>query len=237
MAVRKFTNIFNGRFTWYIFPRLLHGLTDSGCSQMSTVRSWAPRSLDHVLWDRNPGFLKSEIGPFSDFKRKSYLMDLKSAHSQESDFQESGEVDRFLKMGTHFQERSGSLENGLCVTWSGFWVCPGHLWLLILVAVEQIYDQITRRLVAQRVALATWVIWVNLQAFGDGGYWWKRWRTGSRYRCRCHDAVICLYSRDLARWYQQGPHSSKNLSSRKCTPNDIPRRVGPREEIQWVDFT
>ena len=51
-------------------------------------------------------------------------MDLKSAHSQESDFQESGEVDRFLKMGTHFQERSGSLENGLCVTWSGFWLCP-----------------------------------------------------------------------------------------------------------------
>ena len=41
-------------------------------------------------------------------------MDLKSAHSQESDFQESGEVDRFLKMGTHFQESSGSLENGLC---------------------------------------------------------------------------------------------------------------------------
>ena len=40
-------------------------------------------------------------------------------------------------------------------------------------------------------------------------------------------------SRDLARWYQQDPHSSsKNLSSRKCTPNDIPRRVGPREEIQ-----
>ena len=80
-----------------------------------------------VLWDRNPGFLKSEIGPFSDFKRKSYLMDLKSAHSQESDFQESGEVDRFLKMGTHFQERSGSLENGLCVTWSGFWLRPWYL--------------------------------------------------------------------------------------------------------------
>ena len=75
-----------------------------------------PRDLGQVLWDRNPGVLKSEIGPFSDFKRKSYLMDLKSAHSQESDFQESGEVDRFLKMGTHFQERSGSLENGLCVT-------------------------------------------------------------------------------------------------------------------------
>ena len=30
-------------------------------------------------------------------------MDLKSAHSQESDFQESGEVDRFLKMGTIFK--------------------------------------------------------------------------------------------------------------------------------------
>ena len=70
--------------------------------------------------DRNPGLLKSEIGPFSDFKRKSHLMDLKSTHSQESDFQESGEVDIFLKMGTHFQERSGALENGLCVTWSGF---------------------------------------------------------------------------------------------------------------------
>ena len=60
------------------------------------------RKFLNVLWDRNPGFLKSEIGPFSDFKRKSYLMDLKSAHSQESDFQESGEVDGFLKMGTHF---------------------------------------------------------------------------------------------------------------------------------------
>ena len=36
---------------------------------------------------------------------------------------------------------------------------------------------------------------------------------------------------------QQGPHSSKQLSSRKCTPNDIPRRVGPREEIQRVGFT
>ena len=82
---------------------------------------------DHVLRDRNPEFLKCEIGPFSDFKRKSYLMDLKSAHSQESDFQESGEVDRFLKMGTHFQERSGSLENDLCVTWSGFWLRPRYL--------------------------------------------------------------------------------------------------------------
>ena len=37
-------------------------------------------------------------------------MDFKSAHSQESDFQESSEVIRFLKMGTHFHERSSSLE-------------------------------------------------------------------------------------------------------------------------------
>ena len=66
--------------------------------------------------------------------KKSYLMGLKSAHFQESDFQESGEVDRFLKMGTHFQERSSSLGNGLCVTRSGFCLCPAYLWLLILVA-------------------------------------------------------------------------------------------------------
>ena len=89
------------------------------------------------------------------------------------------------------------------------------------------------------VAPAARVILSQTQAFRDGGYWWKRWRTGSRYhRCRCHDAVICVYSRDLARWYTQGPHSSsKQLSSKKCTPNDIPRRVGPREEIRWVGFT
>ena len=69
---------------------------------------------DHVLRDRNPGFLESEIGPFSDFKRKSYLMDLKSAHSQEFDFQEPGEVDRFLKMGTHFQDFGLSGKWSLC---------------------------------------------------------------------------------------------------------------------------
>ena len=66
-------------------------------------RSWSVRrkkkekGLDHVLWDRNLGLLSSEIGPFSDFKKKSHLIDLESAHFQESDFQESGEVDRFLK--------------------------------------------------------------------------------------------------------------------------------------------
>ena len=90
--------------------------------------------------------------------------------SQESDFQESGEVDRFLKMGTHFQERSGSLENGLCITRSGFWLRPlVFVWLLILVAVEQIYDQITRRLVAQRIAPAARVILSQTPSF-------RRWR-------------------------------------------------------------
>ena len=188
--------------------------------------------LDHVLWDRNPGFLKSEIGPFSDFKRKSYLMDLKSAHSQESDFQESGEVDRFLKMGTHFQERSGSLENGLCVTWSGFWVCPGYLWLLILVAVEQIYDQITRRLVAQRVAPAAPVILSQTPSFRRWRLLMKTmayWQQVSLSLPRCSYLFVLQRPRTLV---PQGRHSFKNLSSRKCTPNDIPRRVGPREEIQ-----
>ena len=114
-----------------------------------------------------------EIRKWPDFRfQESWIsenMDLKSAHSQESDFQESGEVDRFLKMGTHFQERSGSLENGLCVTWSGFWLCQGYLWLLILVAEEQIYDQITRRLVAQRVAPAARAILSQTPSF-------RRWR-------------------------------------------------------------
>ena len=119
---------------WSIIRHLLfNGLRSS---QLSRVKKSTPIDTPfqyytikkgQVLWDRNPGFLKSEIGPFSDFNRKSYLMDSKSAHSQESDFQESGEVDRFLKMGTHFQERSGSLENGLCVTWSGFWLRPWYL--------------------------------------------------------------------------------------------------------------
>ena len=38
----------------------------------------------------------------------------------DSGFQGSGVGDRFWKMGTHFPERSSSLENSLCVTWSGF---------------------------------------------------------------------------------------------------------------------
>ena len=147
-----------------------HTHTHTPDSRNCTSRPNKHTVLDHVLWDRNPGFLESEIGPFSDFKKKSHLMGLKSVHSQESDFQESGEVDRFLKMGTHFQERSGSLENDLCVTWSGFWLCPAYLWLLILVALEQTYDQITRRLVAQRVAPAARVILVQTQAFGDRCY-------------------------------------------------------------------
>ena len=161
-------------------------------------------------------------------------MGLKSAHFQEYGFYESGVGDRFLKMGTHFQERSGSLENGLCVTWSGFWVCPGYLWLLILVAVEQIDDQITRRLVAKRVAPAALVIPSQTPSFRR----WKLlmetmayWQQVSLSLPRC--SYLFVFQRgDLARWYQQDSHSSKNLSSRKCTPNDIPRRVGPREETQ-----
>ena len=38
------------------------------------------------------------------FQGKIHLMGWKSTHFQESDFQQSDEVDRFLKMGTHFQE-------------------------------------------------------------------------------------------------------------------------------------
>ena len=136
-------------------------------------------------------------------------------------------------MGTHFQERSGSLENGLCVTWSGFWVCPGYLWLLILVPVEQIDDQITRRLVAQRVATAARVILSQTPSF-------RRWRLLMETMAYWQQVSLslprcsyCLYSRDLARWYQQDPHSSKNLSSRKCTPNDIPkaRRAARRDSM------
>ena len=41
-------------------------------------------------------------------------MDLKSAHSQESDFQESGEVDRFLKMGPFSREIGLSGKWSLC---------------------------------------------------------------------------------------------------------------------------
>ena len=158
-------------------------------------------------------------------------MDLKSAHSQESDFQEPGEVDRFLKMDTHFQERSGSLENGLCVTWSGFWVCPGYLWLLILVAVEQIYDQITRRLVAQRVAPAARVILSKTPSF-------RRWRLLMEtmaywqqvlYRCRCHDAVICLYSRDLTRWYHRA-HIVLKTSSQENAHLTIYQGASGREK-------
>ena len=43
-----------------------------------------------------------------------------------------------------------------------------YLCLLILVAVEQTCDQITSRLVAQRVAPAVRVILSQTQAFGDG---------------------------------------------------------------------
>ena len=75
----------------------------------NTTSSWP---LDHILWDRNPGFLKSEIGPFSDFKTKSHLMDLKSAHSQESDLKS-----HLMDLKSHLMDlKSGGgrhiLENG-----------------------------------------------------------------------------------------------------------------------------
>ena len=46
--------------------------------------------------------LKSEIEPLSDFNKDYYIMGLKSAHFQKSDFQESGEFDRFLGNGHQF---------------------------------------------------------------------------------------------------------------------------------------
>ena len=65
--------------------------------------------LDHLLWGRNPEFWKqSEIGPISDFKKKTYLIELKSAHFQESGFQEMEDGDTFWKMHTYFPERSSS---------------------------------------------------------------------------------------------------------------------------------
>ena len=84
-------------------------------------------------------------------------MGLKSAHSQESDFQESG--DRAL------------LKTVFVLQGHAFGYTQAYLWLVILIAaVEQIYDQITRRLVADRVAPAVRVILSQTQAFGDRGY-------------------------------------------------------------------
>ena len=92
-----------------------------------------------IFSDRNRGFWKSEIGPISIIKKKqTNLMGLKSPLFQESGFHESGEGDRGCEMGTHFPERSGSLENvlSLCYIVTGFCLCPAYLWILILVAVR-----------------------------------------------------------------------------------------------------
>ena len=51
------------------------------------------------------------------------------------------------------------------------------------------------------------------------------WQQVSLSLPRCS---YCLYSRDLARWFQQDPHSSKNLSLRKCTPYHTKARRGKR---------
>ena len=105
------------------------------------------------------------------------------------------------------------------------------VWLLILVAVEQIYDQITRRLVAQKVAPGARVILSQTPSFRR----WRLWMEtmaycGSRYRCRCHDAVICLYSR---------ARSLRNLlvSGNECG-RVFPAGVGPgspsRDAANWL---
>ena len=131
---------------------------------------WLVDTYDHVLWDRNPGFLNSEIGPFSDFEKKYYLIyGVEIGSFEESDFQESGEVDRLFNMGTHYQERPSSLENRLCYGYAHVKVFVATV-LLILVAVEQTYGQITRRLVAQKVAPAAQLVLSQTQALGDRGY-------------------------------------------------------------------
>ena len=60
------------------------------------------------------------------------------------------------------------------------------------------------------------------------------WQQVSLSLPRCSNLFVLQRPRTLA---QQGPHSSRQLSSRKCTPNDIPRRIGLREDIQLVGFT
>ena len=89
----------------------------------------------------------------------------------------------------------------------------------------------TRRRVAQKLGPAARVILSQTQAFGDGGYSWKRWGAGSGNRSRCHDVVICLYSRDFARWYQHG-HRVFNSSTQKNVHLTIPRRAGRQDEIE-----
>ena len=126
-------------------------------------------------------------------------MGLKSAHFQESGFQESGEGDRFWKMGTHFSERSSSLENGLCVIWSGFCLCRAYLWLLIIVAVKQTSDQITRRLVAQRAGPAARAILSQAQAFGD--------KVADGNDGALAAGIVVAATMQLS--YKQGPHRSK----------------------------
>ena len=162
-------------------------------------------------------------------------MDLKSAHSQESDFQESGEVDRFLKTGTHFHPFSREI--GLSGKWS---LC----YMVRLLGMPRVF-----------VAFDTCCSGANL--------WPDHTSTRSSESSASspsdsesnsklsamevidgNDGVLAVgiavaatmqlfvCTPETSHVGPQSPHSSKNLSSRKCTPNDIPRRVGPREEIQ-----
>ena len=89
----------------------------------------------------------------------------------------------------------------------------------------------TRRCVAQKLGPTARMILSQTQAFGDGGYSWKRWGAGSRNHSRCHDAVICLYS--------SRARSLRNLlvSGNECG-RVFPAGVGPgspsRDAANWL---
>ena len=96
------------------------------------------------------------------------------------------------------------------------------VWLLILVAVEQIYDQITRRLVAQRVAPAARVILSQTPSF-------RRWR---------------LLMETMAYW-QQVSLSLPTMQLFVCTPEtshvgtnrtDIVIKTSPQENAHLTVY-
>ena len=77
----------------------------------------------------------------------------------------------------------------------------------------------TRRRVAQKVGPTARVIPSQTQAFGDGGYSWKRGGAGSGNRSRCHDAVIFVCTHETSHVGTNMAHRVLNkLYSRKCTP-------------------
>ena len=93
---------------------------------------------------------------------------------------------------------------------------------------EQIYDQITRRLVAQRVAPAARAILSQTPSFRR----WRLlmetmayWQQVSLSPPRCSYLFVLQRPRTLV---PSDPHSSKNLSSRKYTPYHTKARRGKR---------